>query len=180
MRWGERLPAALGLQAGMSVADVGAGQGHFVPLWRDAVGPAGRVIAEDIDASELRHAKELIRERAWENVDVVIGSETEARLASNSCDLVVVVDAYHHFRFPKNMLASIEQALKLNGRLGIVEFHKLEKWTAGYPPPWHIRLDRNGLLQEVASYGWELVSCSDYVAERLYIAIFQPTRRTRA
>jgi SAM-dependent methyltransferase len=120
----DRMLASLDIKKGSVVADVGAGVGYH--SWRLAqiVGPAGKVIAEDIQPEMLRMLKQNIDQRNLKNVDMVLGTPTDPRLPENAVDVVLMVDVYHEFADPVSMMTKIRNALKPGGRVVLVEFRK--------------------------------------------------------
>jgi len=120
----DRMLAALDIKKGSVVADVGAGVGYHVWRLADLVGPSGRVIAEDIQDGMVRLLKRNIDDRKLKNVEIVLGTPTDPKLPVNSVDLVLMVDVYHEFAEPVVMLKHIQNALKANGRVVLVEFRK--------------------------------------------------------
>jgi ubiquinone/menaquinone biosynthesis C-methylase UbiE len=170
--WGQQLVDALGIQSGSTVADVGAGRGTYLPIWSVAVGSAGHVIAEDIDKLSLDQARKKIDKRDYPNVEFVLGAAKDAMLPDSCADLIVVIDAYHHFAYPSDMLSSLSKALKTGGRLAIIDIYKTDKPTRGFPMPGHIRLNRDEVINEIVSNGFRLVSTRDYRQGHQYIAIF--------
>ena len=104
------LLAAIGLKSGMSIADIGTGVGFMLPYMSRAVGPSGTVYAEDIFPDFLAQAKDHAKDLT--NVRFVRGNERSASLPANSIDRALILDAYHHFDYPKEMLTSIASALK--------------------------------------------------------------------
>jgi len=120
----DRMLAALDIKKGSVVADIGAGVGYHV--WRLAgiVGPSGKVIAEDIQEGMVRLLKKNIEDRKLRNVEIILGTPTDPKLPANSADLVLMVDVYHEFSEPVIMMQHIQNALKPNGRVVLVEFRK--------------------------------------------------------
>jgi len=114
--------AAVGIETGQTVADVGAGTGLFVPLLAGAVGPEGQVYAVDIVPAFLEHIDEKIKEHGLHQVSTVLGSERSIKLPEHSLDMVFTSDAYHHFVYYEDMLSSVHRALKPDGQLIVVEF----------------------------------------------------------
>jgi predicted methyltransferase len=113
---------AIGLQAGQSVADVGAGTGLFEPLLAQAVGSQGTVYAIDIAPAFIKHIEERARAAGLTQVKTVLSNERSIELPARSVDVVFACDAYHHFVHYADMLASIAEALKPGGELIIVDF----------------------------------------------------------
>lgn len=112
---------ALHINAGSSVADIGAGEGYFSDRMANRVGESGKVYAVDIDPGALRNLRELKSREHLQQVEVIEGAEDDPRLPANSLDAVLVVNAYHEFRQHDAMLHAIARALKPGGRLGIIE-----------------------------------------------------------
>ena len=160
----------LGIQQGNTVADVGTGAGYMLPHLSQAVGPGGRVIAEDIFPDFLEKARDRVRQSNLNGVEFVLGSDRDAKLPAAAVDLVLVLDAYHHFDYPQQMLSAIASALKQGGRLAIVEYYK-----NGFRDPKHIRMDEKELIQEVESAGFQLASIEEFNPKSQYLAIFRKT-----
>jgi ubiquinone/menaquinone biosynthesis C-methylase UbiE len=120
----DRMLSSLDITKGSVVADVGAGVGYHVWRLSDIVGPAGKVIAEDIQDGMLQMLRKNISDRRLKNVDVVLGTPSDPNLPGNTLDLVLMVDVYHEFSDPVSMMRHIKDALKPNGRVVLVEFRK--------------------------------------------------------
>ena len=120
----DRMLASLGIKRGWVVADIGAGVGYHAWRLADIVGPAGKVIAEDIQPGMIEFLKKNIAGRKLKNVDIVLGTQTDPKLPDNSVDLVLMVDVYHEFSDPLAMMTHIRNALKHDGRVVLVEFRK--------------------------------------------------------
>ena len=162
----DELIANFELKPGDVVADVAAGTGYLVKRLSAAVGPTGRVYEEDIQDEFLAIVRDKIATNKLDNVDVVLGDPHDTKLPAGCCDLVVVLDAYHHFEWPGDMLASIARALKPNGRLILVEYHRrpselFTKYHLDYRK--HMRLDYDGVLKELDHFGWKHVVTKDFL-----------------
>jgi ubiquinone/menaquinone biosynthesis C-methylase UbiE len=103
------------------VADIGAGTGYFTFRISPRV-PRGRVYAVDIQPEML----ELIEARRAalkaDRVVTIRGTETDVNLPADSVDVALLVDAYHEFSHPREMMASIRRSLKPGGRLILIEY----------------------------------------------------------
>jgi len=112
---------ALGIQAGSLVADVGSGDGYFTFHLAERVGAAGRVYAVDIDEGALKKLRERAEKEKLSQVETVVGATNDPRLAIESVEVVLVVNAYHEMRDYDLMLAALYRALRPGGRLAIID-----------------------------------------------------------
>ncbi|MBR9800753.1 class I SAM-dependent methyltransferase, partial [bacterium] len=97
----------LELKPGMVVADIGAGSGVLTFLMAPQVAPEGKVIAVDIQEEMLVRLQNRLSRRDIRNVDMLLGEPKSPRLEPESVDLVLMVDVYHEFEFPHEMLSNI-------------------------------------------------------------------------
>jgi ubiquinone/menaquinone biosynthesis C-methylase UbiE len=120
----DRMLSALDIKKGSVVADIGAGVGYHVWRLAEIVGPTGKVIGEDIQDPMIRLLKKNIDDRKLKNVEIVLGTPTDPKLPAKALDLVLMVDVYHEFSEPAMMMKHIQNALKPDGRVVLVEFRK--------------------------------------------------------
>ncbi len=116
-----RVVDALELQPTDTVADIGAGTGYFAFRIAPRV-PRGLVYAVDIQPEMLGIVRERIEERGVQNMRPVRGSVTDPGLPANSVDVALIVDAYHEFSHPREMIEALREDLKPGGRLVLVEY----------------------------------------------------------
>jgi len=117
-----KLAEVLGLEPGMSVADVGAGGGAMSMFMARQVGSTGRVYATDIAPAQLAEMREMVSREHLENVIVVEGADRSANLSTACCDAIFMRDVYHHLVYPEEINRSLLVALKPGGRLAIIDF----------------------------------------------------------
>lgn len=118
----EQMIELLDLKPGQVVADIGAGTGYI--SWRLAkkIGPLGKVYGVDIQQEMLDLLSTNMKQRGIKNVLPVLGAEADPHLPAGSVDLVLMVDVYHEFSEPYEMMLNIFKALKPGGRVAFVEY----------------------------------------------------------
>lgn len=167
---------ALDLKPGASVADVGTGTGFMLPYLSHAVGDTGHVFGEDIQSDFLDKAKMKVWLDRLKNIQFLLGTDHDPNLPADTLEGVLVLDVYHHFDYPEAMLEHIHDSLLSDGKLVIVEYFKRPGAMNNPDPNFavrHIRLDEDGLIQEVEANGFRLVSTRDLVPKSQYIAVFK-------
>jgi ubiquinone/menaquinone biosynthesis C-methylase UbiE len=167
------LVRAMGLQPGMTVADVGTGIGYMLPFLSRRVGPTGRVIAEDIFDDFLDSAKQRAANQKLENVTFVKGTESDPNLPEGSVDIVLALDVYHHFDYPQKMLAAIHKSLKPDGKLVIVEYYKRPEAMPNSRAMTHIRLDMADVIKEIESNHFHLLSEREHIPDTQYMLVLR-------
>jgi ubiquinone/menaquinone biosynthesis C-methylase UbiE len=163
----DELVAAMKINAGMTVADIGTGTGYMLPFLSKAVGPNGKVFGEDIQQEFLDRAKA----KGVANAQLILGTETDPKLPANTIDIALVLDVYHHFDYPDKMLAAIREALKPGARLVIVDFYK-----SASPSPGHIRAERDEVAAEIERNGFRLLEKRDHTPKSQYMLTFERTK----
>lgn len=113
---------ALKLKPGEVVADVGAGSGYHTFRMAPLVAPKGKVFAVDIQKEMLDIIRKRMKMTRIENIEPVLGAESDPKLPPSSCDVILLVDVYHEFSHPYEMTDAMVKALKVGGRLVFVEF----------------------------------------------------------
>jgi ubiquinone/menaquinone biosynthesis C-methylase UbiE len=160
---------ALGIRAGMIVADVGAGTGYMTLRMARRIGPEGKAYAEDLQSEMLEKLRAKAQREKIANVETVLGTESSPKLPAGQMDLVLLVDVYHEFSQPQAMLQGIRESLKPDGRLVLLEYRKED-------PKVPIKLEHKmsvaEVKTEVEAEGYKL----DQVIEKLprqHIIIFR-------
>ena len=160
-----QLVRLLGIKAGMTVADVGAGSGYYVERLSPIVGSNGRIIAEDVTPGYLQRLRKKVRDLGLQNVDVILGAPHDPRLPAGLVDVAILVHMYHEVTQPYGLLYNLVPALKHDGRVGIVDAFAPTS-EHGTPP---------GLLRcELAAVGYREVGFDRLAGSDAYLAIFAP------
>jgi cyclopropane fatty-acyl-phospholipid synthase-like methyltransferase len=178
--WSQHLVEVLQIKPGDTVVDIGAGVGGWLQLWSAAAGPGGHVIAEDISKWALERARKTVENQKVSNVDFILGTPKDPELPNGCADLIIVMEAYHEFEFPADMLAHLTRALKRNGRLAIIDLYRSDLGKKNFPPKGHVRLEKDEAIAEIESRGFRLLRTEDRLGGRFYLAIFEsggPTGR---
>lgn len=121
------------MRPGMSVADLGAGEGYYTVRLAQRVGREGRVLAQDIDPKAVRDLGLRIERERLDNVSIKLGAEDDPRLPDNSFDRIMLVHMYHEVREPYAFLWRLRPALRTGGSVIVVDIdRKTDKH--GIPP----------------------------------------------
>ncbi|CAO4156926.1 Methyltransferase domain-containing protein [Methylorubrum thiocyanatum] len=156
---------------GETVADIGAGSGYYVFRLSPRVGPAGRILAQDITPDYLADLEHRVSEAGLANVTVVRGEAHDPRLPPGSVDAAVLVHMYHEIAQPFGLLWNLAAAMKPGGLVGIVDANAIPS-RHGTPPK---------LLRcELAAVGFREVSMTRLKGGVGYLAVFEapaPERR---
>jgi len=115
----EETVARLKVQAGQTVADIGAGSGVFEAALAAAVTPSGRVYAEDVEQGLL----DAIAKKKIANVRPVLGGFTDPNLPSSDVDVAMINDVLHHIENRSVYLKNLARYIKPGGRVAIIDFY---------------------------------------------------------
>lgn len=116
------LVSALPLKPGMQVADLGAGSGVITRMMAPKVLPGGTIYAVDIQQEMLDRLTEQNKKSGVKNIKTILGTIKSPKLPPASIDLVLMVDVYHEFSHPFEMMKSTSEALKKGGWVALVEY----------------------------------------------------------
>jgi ubiquinone/menaquinone biosynthesis C-methylase UbiE len=160
--------AALDLKRGQVVADIGAGSGYMSIRMSKKVGPTGRVYSEDIQPEMIALLKKRIEKERITNTTTILGLVDDPMLPPAALDLELLVDVYHEFQKPQEMLRHLRDGLKPGGRLVLLEYRK-EDPTIPINPAHKMTVAVAKL--EVEAEGFTLTKV-DEVLPRQHILIF--------
>jgi ubiquinone/menaquinone biosynthesis C-methylase UbiE len=167
---------AMDLRPGLNVAEIGTGTGWFARRIGPRIAPGGKVYAQDIQPEMLELMKKYAAEAGVTNIVPVLGTDADPKLPAGKIDRVLLVDVYHEFQKPKEMLARIRESLAPGGRVILVEY-RLEGDTAT-----HIHIDHrmsvDQVLAEWTPAGFELVNRLETLPSQ-HLFIFTARRGAR-
>jgi ubiquinone/menaquinone biosynthesis C-methylase UbiE len=132
------------IRPGMSVADIGAGEGYYTVRLAPLVGRRGRVLAEDIVAETRDRLAQRVQREGLDNVAVKLGKPADPMLPRGSFDRILLVHMYHEVTEPYEFLWNLREGLKPDGMVIVVDSDRPVK-RHGMPP--------NQLLCEFAALG---------------------------
>lgn len=147
----DRILAAMGLEPGMTVADLGTGTGYFVPHLSATVGTNGRVKAVDLEPAMLRYVAGMAAERGLGNVDTVRAAPTDTHLDPASVDRILTVNTWHHIPDRGAYAAHLADRLREGGSVWVVDFEA----EAPMGPPRRHRLAPQAVVDELERGGLE-------------------------
>ena len=159
---------SIGVEAGMTVGEVGAGRGRYVVHMADRVGPEGLVYANDIDKASLDYLEHRCERDTISNVATILGEVTDPKFPEAALDLVYIINTYHHLDKPVELMRNIIPGLKPDGVLVIIE-HDTDKYPAGgsHSTP------KDEVIGEAEEAGFELIRMIHFL-ERDTIYILRP------
>lgn len=153
-----------GIAPGMTVADIGAGEGYYTIRLSERVGPDGRVLAQDIVPAVRDALAERVTRERIANVSVRLGEPDDPKLPGNSFDRILMVHMYHEITQPYAFLWAVRPALRAGGRVVVVDADRPTQ-NHGTPPE---------LLRcEMAAVGYRQVSVEPMPSAGGYLAMFE-------
>lgn len=109
---------------GMTVADIGAGEGYYTVRLAARVGGEGRVLAQDIDSSVLRRLGSRVERERLDNVSIITGDIDDPRLPESSFDRIFMVHMYHEITEPYAFIWRMRPALREGGQVIVVDIDR--------------------------------------------------------
>lgn len=172
----ETVLAAMDLHPGQVVAEIGAGTGYFSRRIAKAVGPEGKVLANDIQPEMLELLKKHTAKEGIANVVPVLGTETDPKLPAGGVDRILLVDVYHEFQKPREMLEKIHDSLAPGGTVTLVEYRG-EGDSAAHINPEH-RMTVEQVLAEWLPAGFTLIEQREELPSQ-HLFVFSGKRGAR-
>ena len=135
------------------IADIGAGSGYHA-FRMASLAPNGLVYAVDIQTEMLMAIENKKTFSEISNVETILGTEKSVQLPINSVDKILMVDVYHEFSFPVEMIASMKSALKSNGQLFLIEYRAEDPLV---PIKTIHKMSENQAVKEMKAAGFKLL-----------------------
>jgi len=160
----EKIMDAARIMPGMTVADIGAGNGYYTVRLADRVGESGRVLAQDIDQKAIDKLAERVARENLGNVSIKTGEPHDPRLPAQSFDRIFLVHMYHEVREPYAFLWNLRPALNKTGEIIVVDVNQPVE-QHGMPP--------KQLFCEFETSGFQLIGFSEQPELGGYFARFK-------
>jgi cyclopropane fatty-acyl-phospholipid synthase-like methyltransferase len=116
-----RVMDVLGIAAGTTVADIGAGSGWFTVRAAKRVGDAGVVYAVDINPEAIQYISDRLQKEKIDNVKTILSQADDPKLPANTIDSVLMLKTYHEVAKPVTLLQNLRTALRSGAKLGIID-----------------------------------------------------------
>jgi len=153
-----KLMKALKLKPGMTVCDLGCGNGFYTLKMAKEILPGGKVLAVEIQKEMLDLLDRRATKEGIENYQPILGTVVDPKLPDNAVDLILVVDVYHEMDHPVEMLAALRKSLSEHGRLALVEFRAEDP---NVPIKELHKMSKAQILKEIPPNGFKLVEQYD-------------------
>ncbi len=155
-----------GITRGMSVADIGAGEGYYTIRLSPLVGPTGRVLAQDIIADTRDKLAQRVERERLDNVAVRLGMPNNPQLPAASFDRVLMIHMYHEIEQPAEFLWHLRESIKAGGSVVVVD---ADRPTASHGTPPDL------LRCEFRALGYTQIKFEKLADGESYFAQFAPT-----
>jgi len=152
------------------VADIGAGTGYFTFRMAPQVS-RGRVFAVDIQPEMLDIMRQRAREQGIDNVSLVRGTVQDPNLPADSIDVTLIVDAYHEFEYPREMMQSLVASLVPGGRVVLIEYRKEDPSVP--IKPLH-KMSEAQVRKEMQAVGLQWVETKDMLPRQHFLVFEKP------
>lgn len=163
---------ALGLHVGATACDIGAGPGYFSLRLAHAVGKKGHVFAVDVEPRMLDALRQRIAKAKALNVTPVLALDGDPLLPPAACDLVLIVDTFHHFPDGVAYLERLSAALKPGGRIVNIDFHRRDLPVG---PPLEHKVAREAFLAQAQKAGLVVVDEPTFLPYQ-YFFVMRPKK----
>jgi predicted methyltransferase len=166
-----RIIRNLAINAGESIADIGAGGGYYTFRFAELVGSRGKVFAVDVKSDFLRYLNDECRENGYDNVVTINSDVVFSSLPKNGLDLVFLRNVYHHLPNRTDYFKAMIRHIKPGGRVVILDYRSnggfsVHQLFGHYVPP-------ETIIREMEDAGYRLSQSFDFLQEQSFL-IFRP------
>jgi SAM-dependent methyltransferase len=158
--------AALRITPGLTVVDLGAGTGYFLPHLAKAVGPKGSVIGLDIEPDMVRYMRERAAKVKLANVRAEVAKVDDPALPAGSVDRILIVNTWHHIPSRPAYAAKLRAALKPGGLVAVVDF----TMTSDRGPPKEHRIPPEQVIEELKAGGFKADLLTEPLPDQYIVA----------
>lgn len=172
----KRLVTAIGLHAGQTIADIGAGQGQLTVALAKEVGESGRVYSTEMGASRMEGLTRAAADAGLHNVTVLEAHATRTNLPAGCCDGIVIRFVYHHFAEPTPMNRSLFESVKPGGHVAVIEFRPRKGGTVApdkRADDSSHGVDPDTVVKEMTAAGFERVAVTDRDNARGFMVVMR-------
>ena len=164
--------AHLDLDPTATVADLGAGTGYFALRIADLVSQ-GKVYAVDIQPEMLNIVDSIAKKNHVDNIETVLGTEKNPNLPVDSIDLALMVDAYHEFAYPREMIENLYDALKPGGKVVLVEYRQENPMIM--IKPLH-KMSQKQVKKEMKAVNLKWLKTQEFLPEQHFMVFQKPAK----
>jgi arsenite methyltransferase len=167
----QKVIAALEIQAGAVIVDLGSGSGYFTLKLAEAAGPTGKIYAVDIDPDMVDLIAKTAKQRSVKNVEPVLAKPDDPLLPKTGVDLIFTANTYHHIDNRVAYLTGLRRYLRPGAKIAIIELDQ-RSWLEGivghYTP-------REDIKKEMEQAGYSLQRELDFLDRQSFL-IFAPAK----
>jgi len=163
-----RVMDEIGVKPGLTVADIGAGEGYFTFFLAERVGPSGKVFAEDIDAKSLKTIRDRCAKEQVRQVEIIQGGEDDPMIPLESTDTALMVNVLPNVEHPPSFLRNVAKILKSEGTLVIIHWEQTKLYPSEPEPVGKPSL--RWTLRQIYDSGFEVVKFLTFLpAQNIWI-----------
>ena len=148
----------LNLKPGMTVADIGSGNGYHTLMMAEIIGQKGTAYAVDIQPEMLQMLEKRADKAGMKNIKSIVNRYWDTDLPDSSIDFALMADVYHEFSHPEQMLSSIRRALKPEGIVTLLEFREEDPKVPIKPEH---KMSKKQVIKEMSKNGFKLTRSYD-------------------
>ncbi len=172
-----RLAKALDVKPGMTIAEIGAGDGELTLAIARRITDTGRFYASELGADRIKSLRAAVDQSKLTHITVIEADAAKTNLPAECCDAIFMRAVYHHFADPPTMNRSLKDSLKRGGLLAVLDFTP--------PTPKSAKAGERGkdgqhgvtrvtLTDELTQAGFELVSSDDFSSRGVMVVVRKP------